>query len=79
MEPIFFQLAQLNLFLGLATNYNQTKNKSLSNNCGKINTNISDKVGGKKFITKEELIIKKDLKIEKKFIIENLEDLEQLQ
>lgn len=54
----------MSLLVGLAINPNCTKSKSLNSNSGKSNGNISNGVGGKEFVTKEELETDKELGME---------------
>ena len=67
---VFLWLAQLNLLVGPSTNLDRTKNKSFSDNCGKNNGDMSDKVGGKELVTEKELVMEEKLVTEEELMIE---------
>ncbi len=54
-ESVFLWLAQLILLVGPATDPNRTESKSLSDNCGKINGDMSNGVGDEELVKEEEL------------------------
>ncbi len=54
-ESVFFWLAQLSPLVGPATKPDRTDSKSLKDNCGKNNGDISDRVGDDELVTEEEL------------------------
>ena len=78
IELVFLWLAQLNLLVGLSTDPDRTKNKSLSDNCGKSNGDMSDGVGDKELVTEEELMMEEKLETEEEIETKDLEGPEQL-
>ena len=70
-KSVFFWLTQLNLLVGLSTNSEDTESKSLNDNYDKSDGNMSDGVGGKELVMKEELLLGKALIIEEKLEMED--------
>ena len=54
--------------VGPSTDPDYTKNKSLGDNCGKSNSDMSDRVGGEKFVTEKELVMEGELITEKELM-----------
>ena len=75
---MFLWLAQLSPLVGLFTDPEHIKSKSLSDNCGKSNGNISNRVGGKELVMKEKLVTEKKLEIEEKLETEEEMEIEDL-
>ena len=65
-ESVFLWLAQLSPLVGPSTDPNRTESKSLSDNCGKSNGEMSDGVGGEELVTEEELVMEEELVTEEK-------------
>ena len=55
-KSVFLWLVQLSPLVGPSTDSNRTKSKSLSDNCGKSNGEMSNRVGGEELVIEEELV-----------------------
>ena len=74
IKSVFFWLAQLNTHVGPSTDPKRTKSKTLSDNCGKSNDDISNEVGGEELVTEEELVIEEKFETEERIKTEDLQD-----
>ena len=75
-KSVFLWLVQSSPLVGLSTDPNCTKSKSLGDNCGKNNGDLSNGVGNEELMTEEELVTEEKLKIEKEIETKDLESLE---
>ena len=75
-EWVFLWLAQLSVLVGPFTNPDCIESKSFSHNCGKSNGNMSNRVNGEKFVTKEELVTEKKLVMEEELVTEEKLEIE---
>ena len=73
---VFFWLAQLNQLVGLSIDPKRIESKNLSDNCGKTNSDMSNRVSVEKLGTEKELLMEEKLKMEDKIKIEDLKSLE---
>ena len=75
-ELVFFWLAQLSLPISLFINLDYTISKIFSDNCSKINDNMSNRVDSKELVAEKKLVTEEKLKMEEEIETKDLEGLE---